>query len=103
MKFAWPESQKRVSLKWGNIDSVASSAGGSGGVATVGVAWAFCVAAADGDAGCCALTGATEATIKKIASANFSGLEMSFNPCSQRTRVPRYLFNYTALKVINYS
>src|ERR1700675_1633823 len=29
MKFAWPESQKRVSLKWGNIDSV-PAAGSTG-------------------------------------------------------------------------
>src|SRR5208337_449401 len=31
MKFAWPESQKRLSLKWGNIDWGSPLAGESGG------------------------------------------------------------------------
>src|SRR5271155_515599 len=38
MKFAWPESQNRVLLKWGNIDSVSAMAslGGLGGSLTSG-------------------------------------------------------------------
>src|ERR1700683_4265276 len=34
MKFICPESQKRVSLKWGNIVSTLSSGGGSAGAST---------------------------------------------------------------------
>src|SRR5579859_1098638 len=55
MKLAWPEIQKRGSLRCGSMDS-GLSAGGSDGAATVGVVWAFCVAAVDGESGCCAWT-----------------------------------------------
>src|ERR1017187_10282873 len=37
MKFIWPESQKRVFLKWGNMASVPSSGGGSEGAGSAGV------------------------------------------------------------------
>src|ERR1017187_2783768 len=36
MKFIWPESQKRVFLKWGNMASVPSSGGGSEGAGSAG-------------------------------------------------------------------
>ncbi len=52
MKFAWPESQKRVILEVREHGFGGVVGWRVGGVATVGVAWAFCVAAADGDAGC---------------------------------------------------
>src|ERR1700722_7851157 len=55
MKFAWPESQKRESLKWGNM----ASAPGTGGSVSAGesaVAGASCLLA-DGTSACCEKAG----------------------------------------------
>src|SRR5579863_7600924 len=60
MKFICPESQKRVSLKCGNIVSTTSSAGGS--VSLVAFAWgAVSTFAVAGASGCCANDGSAAA------------------------------------------
>lgn len=68
MKFACPESQKRESLKWRNMATVASSGGGS-----VGLAASPCGAVSDlvaeGASGCCARAGSVQAAIVKSRAA----------------------------------
>src|ERR1700677_2617639 len=56
MKFICPESQKRVSLKWGNIVSTLSS--GEGSAVSPAAAWdSVSTFAVTGASGCCANTG----------------------------------------------
>ena len=63
MKLAWPESQKRVSLKWGNIDSLLSSGAGSGSVAEA-------AKASECESGCWASTEDTGTSVAASASSN---------------------------------
>src|SRR5271155_1574301 len=58
MKLAWPESQKRESLRWGNMASVASSGGGSELTEAAGVV-------VEGASGCWASIGVAKAAIIK--------------------------------------
>src|SRR5713101_724603 len=64
MKFTCPESQKRVSLKCGSIDSgsvmadaLAGSSATAGGVSFFGVGIGVAVAVGVGASGCCAYAG----------------------------------------------
>src|SRR5579864_3713507 len=77
MKFACPDNQKPVSLKWGSIVSVASPAGGSAGSAGAAVsAGAELSGLAPGASACCAVEGTavSQADMPKNKSISVPGL-----------------------------
>src|ERR1039457_3610985 len=80
MKFVWPESQKRVSLKCGNMASVPSSGGGSAMLAEAGgsVCGEEAELVAEGTSGCCAGAGKVQAAMTSNQKAPRATLKMNF-------------------------